>query len=202
MLPIKPARTTATSHAWRRCWPVFPSRCPGATVNRLCGSGLEAVNCGYREIRSEEAEIVLAGGSESMTRAPFVMSKAAKSFDRNVEIYDTSIGWRFTNPKLAERYGSHAMGETAEFVGRDYEVTREEQDEFALQSHQRAVAATEAGRFDDELDPGRGSSAEGRPASHHARRAAPPRHDDREAGAAEARVRRRTAPSRPATPPG
>ncbi|HYI44618.1 MAG TPA: acetyl-CoA C-acyltransferase [Actinomycetota bacterium] len=131
----------------------LPVEVPGATVNRLCGSGLEAVNCGYREIRTEEAEIILAGGSESMTRAPFVMSKAAKAFDRNVEIFDTSIGWRFTNPKLAERYGSHAMGETAEFVGRDYQVTREEQDAFALQSHQRAVAATGAGRFDDELIP-------------------------------------------------
>jgi len=131
----------------------LPVEVPGATVNRLCGSGLEAVNCGYREIRTEEAEIILAGGSESMTRAPFVMSKAAKAFDRNVEIFDTSIGWRFTNPKLAERYGSHAMGETAEFVGHDYQVTREEQDAFALQSHQRAVAATGAGRFDDELIP-------------------------------------------------
>jgi 3-oxoadipyl-CoA thiolase len=129
----------------------LPVEVPGATVNRLCGSGLEAVNCGYREIRTEEAEIVLAGGSESMTRAPFVMAKASKAFDRNAEIYDTSIGWRFTNPKLAERYGSHAMGETAEFVGRDYSVSRQEQDEFALESHARAVAATEAGRFDDEL---------------------------------------------------
>ncbi|MEA2447867.1 MAG: hypothetical protein QOK47_1504 [Actinomycetota bacterium] len=131
----------------------LPVEVPGATVNRLCGSGLEAVNCGYREIRTEEAEIILAGGSESMTRAPFVMAKAEKPFDRNAEIYDTSIGWRFTNPKLAERYGSHAMGETAEFVGRDYAVTREEQDEFALQSHKRAVEATESGRFDDELVP-------------------------------------------------
>lgn len=131
----------------------LPVEVPGATVNRLCGSGLEAVNCGYREIRTEEAEVILAGGSESMTRAPFVLAKAGKAFDRNAEIYDTSIGWRFTNPKLAERYGSHAMGETAEFVGRDYGVTRQEQDEFALQSHRRAVAALEAGRFDDELVP-------------------------------------------------
>src|SRR5688572_21579789 len=120
----------------------LPVEIPGATVNRLCGSGLEAVNCGYREIRSEEAELIIAGGSESMTRAPFVMSKAAKAFDRNVEIYDTSIGWRFTNPRLEERYGAQPMGQTAEINGRDYEISREEQDRFAVQSHQRAVAAT------------------------------------------------------------
>ena len=131
----------------------LPVEIPGATVNRLCGSGLEAVNSGYRQIRSEEAEIVIAGGSESMTRAPFVMAKATKPFDRNAEIYDTSIGWRFTNPKLKERYGAHQMGQTAEINGRDYKISREEQDRFALQSHQRAVEATEQGRFADELVP-------------------------------------------------
>ena len=131
----------------------LPVEIPGATVNRLCGSGLEAVNCGYREIRSEEAEIIIAGGSESMTRAPFVMGKASKPFDRNAEIYDTSIGWRFTNPKMKEMYGANQMGQNAEINGRDYNITREEQDRFALQSHQRAVSATEAGRFDAELIP-------------------------------------------------
>ncbi len=131
----------------------LPVEIPGATVNRLCGSGLEAVNCGYREIRSEEAEIIVAGGSESMTRAPFVMAKAEKAYHRVPEFYDTSIGWRFVNPKLKEKYGTHQMGQTAEIVGRDYGVTREEQDRFALQSHQRAVEATEAGRFEDELIP-------------------------------------------------
>jgi 3-oxoadipyl-CoA thiolase len=131
----------------------LPVEIPGATVNRLCGSGLEAVNCGYREIRSEEAEIILAGGSESMTRAPFVMAKAQAAFDRKAEIYDTSIGWRFVNPKLKEMYGTHQMGETAEIVGRDYEISRAEQDDFALQSHQRAVAAVNGGRFDAEIIP-------------------------------------------------
>ena len=131
----------------------LPVEVPGATVNRLCGSGLEAVNCGYREIRSDEAEITIAGGSESMTRAPFVMAKAEKAFDRTPEIYDTSIGWRFVNPRMKQMYGAHAMGATAEINGRDYSITREEQDEFALESHQRAVAARDAGRFDDEVVP-------------------------------------------------
>ena len=131
----------------------LPLEVPGATVNRLCGSGLEAVNCGYREIRSEEAEITIAGGSESMTRAPFVMAKAEKAFDRSPEIYDTSIGWRFVNPRMKEMYGAHAMGATAEINGRDYSITREEQDEFALESHQRAVEARDSGRFDDEIVP-------------------------------------------------
>jgi 3-oxoadipyl-CoA thiolase len=131
----------------------LPVDIPGVTVNRLCGSGLEAVNSGYRQIRSEEAELIVAGGSESMTRAPFVMAKAEKAFDRKAEIYDTAIGWRFVNPRLKEMYGSHAMGETAEIVGREYGITREEQDEFALESHRRAVAARDDGRFDAELIP-------------------------------------------------
>ena len=131
----------------------LPVEVPGVTVNRLCGSGLEAVNGGYREIGAEEAEIVIAGGSESMTRAPFVMAKATKPFDRNAEIHDTAIGWRFVNPKMKERYGSHAMGQTAEINRRDYGISREEQDAFAVQSHQRAVAARDSGRFDDELVP-------------------------------------------------
>ena len=129
----------------------LPVEVPGATVNRLCGSGLEAVNCGYREIRSEEAELIIAGGSESMTRAPFVMAKAGKAFDRSAEIYDISIGWRFTNPALEQRYGADPMGKTAEINGRDYSITRDEQDRFALQSHERAVEATRSGRFDAEL---------------------------------------------------
>ncbi len=131
----------------------LPVDVPGVTVNRLCGSGLEAVNGAYRQIRSDEAEVVIAGGSESMTRAPFVMSKAQKAFDRNAEIYDTAIGWRFVNPRLKERYGSHAMGETAEINRRDYGISRAAQDAFALQSHERAVAARDSGRFDDEVVP-------------------------------------------------
>ncbi|MEA2453685.1 MAG: hypothetical protein QOG04_2395, partial [Actinomycetota bacterium] len=131
----------------------LPVEVPGATVNRLCGSGLEAVNCAYREIRSEEGELMIAGGSESMTRAPFVMAKAEQAYARTAEVYDTTIGWRFTNPKLHEMYGSHRMGETAEIIGREYGVTREAQDEFALESHRRAVAARDEGRFKDEIIP-------------------------------------------------
>ncbi|MGH2753239.1 MAG: thiolase family protein, partial [Actinomycetota bacterium] len=131
----------------------LPVEVPGATVNRLCGSGLEAVNSAYRQIRADEADVLIAGGSESMTRAPFVMAKASAPFDRNAEIYDTSIGWRFVNPRLNERYGTEAMGETAEIVGRDQQISREAQDEFALESHRRAVAARDEGRFKDEIAP-------------------------------------------------
>ena len=131
----------------------LPKEVPGSTVNRLCGSGLEAVNSGYRQIRSEEADVIIAGGSESMTRAPFVMAKNDQAFGRDVAVFDTSIGWRFVNPKMAEAYGCHPMGETAEINGKDYQVSREEQDGFALQSHQRAVAAREGGRFKDEICP-------------------------------------------------
>ena len=131
----------------------LPVEVPGATVNRLCGSGLEAVNSGYRVIRSAEGELIIAGGSESMTRAPFVMKKAQAAYDRKAEIYDTSIGWRFVNPKLHEKWGSHAMGETAEIVGREFEISREDQDAFALESHRRAVAARDEGRFKAEIVP-------------------------------------------------
>lgn len=131
----------------------LPVEVPGATVNRLCGSGLEAVNCAYREIRSEEGDLMVAGGSESMTRAPFVMAKAQQAYGRTTEIYDTTIGWRFTNPKMHEMYGSHPMGQAAEINGRDYGITREAQDEFALESHRRAVAARDEGRFKDEIVP-------------------------------------------------
>lgn len=129
----------------------LPVTVPGATVNRLCGSGLEAVNAGGRQIISGEADVVIAGGSESMTRAPFVMSKASKAFDRTAEVYDTTMGWRFTNPALEARYGTDGMGRTAENVAEDWGVSREEQDEFALQSHQRAVGARDEGRFKDEI---------------------------------------------------
>ena len=131
----------------------LPVEVPGATVNRLCGSGLEAVNSGYRVIRSEEGELIIAGGSESMTRAPFVMKKAQAAYDRKTEIHDTSIGWRFVNPKLHEKWGTHAMGETAEIVGREFEISREDQDAFALESHRRAVAARDEGHFKAEIVP-------------------------------------------------
>jgi 3-oxoadipyl-CoA thiolase len=131
----------------------LPVEVPGATVNRLCGSGLEAVNGAYRAIRSEEADLVVAGGSESMTRAPFVMAKGAAAWDRKVQVHDTSIGWRFVNPRMHEAYGTHAMGETAEEVAVDYGVSRADQDAFALESHRRAVTARDVGRFADEIVP-------------------------------------------------
>ena len=131
----------------------LPVDVPGATVNRLCGSGLEAVNCGYRQIRCEEADLIVAGGSESMTRAPFVMAKAATAWARAAEVHDTSLGWRFVNPRLEEAYGTHRMGETAEEVASEFNVTRSDQDAFALESHRRAVHARDQGRFDDEIVP-------------------------------------------------
>jgi 3-oxoadipyl-CoA thiolase len=131
----------------------LPVEVPGATVNRLCGSGLEAVNGAYRQIAIGESGLCIAGGSESMTRAPYVMSKAERRFDRHVRTYDTTLGWRFVNPKLEEQFGVHQMGETAEIVAREYGISREDQDEFALVSHQRAVAARDEGRFKDEIVP-------------------------------------------------
>jgi 3-oxoadipyl-CoA thiolase len=130
----------------------LPQEVPGATVNRLCASGLEAVVQAGRQIRLGEADLILAGGVESMSRAPLVMLKPERGFPRgNGELVDTTIGWRFINPSLAERYSTESMGETAENVAERYGVSREDQDAFALESHQRAIAAAEAGRFDDEI---------------------------------------------------
>jgi 3-oxoadipyl-CoA thiolase len=130
----------------------LPQEVPGATVNRLCASGLEAVVQAGRQIRLGEADLVLAGGVESMSRAPLVMLKPERGFPRgNGELVDTTIGWRFINPSLAERYSTESMGETAENVAERYGVSREDQDAFALESHRRAIAAAEAGRFDDEI---------------------------------------------------
>ncbi|MPZ70271.1 MAG: 3-oxoadipyl-CoA thiolase [Actinobacteria bacterium] len=131
----------------------LPVAVPGATVNRLCGSGLEAVNSAGRQVIAGEADVVIAGGSESMTRAPFVMAKATTAFDRRAEVYDTTMGWRFSNPALEARYGVDTMGQTAENVAEEWNVSREDQDEFALQSHQRAVNARDEGRFKEEIVP-------------------------------------------------
>ena len=132
----------------------FPVEVPGQTVNRLCGSGMQAVVTAARQIQAGGADIVLAGGVESMTRAPWVIPKADSAFPRGPQtMYDTALGWRLVNPNLAETYGTLQMGETAERVARKYEIGREDQDEFALRSHQRAVAAQSAGTFDAELVP-------------------------------------------------
>jgi len=132
----------------------LPVEIPGATVNRLCGSGLEAVNDAARAIQTGSGDVFIAGGVESMSRAPFVMLKATEAFPRgSIGLADTTIGWRFTNPRLTAMFPPESMGETAENVADKYRITREEQDAFALQSHQRAVAAMRAGRFKDEIVP-------------------------------------------------
>jgi 3-oxoadipyl-CoA thiolase len=130
----------------------LPVDVPGVTVNRLCASGLEAVSQAARAIKTGDGDVMLAGGVESMTRSPFVMLKPDRPFPRNPrELVDTTIGWRFVNPRMAERYSTEAMGETAENVAERYGVSREDQDAFALESHRRAIAARDAGRFDEEI---------------------------------------------------
>ncbi|MEA2429186.1 MAG: hypothetical protein QOF37_2814 [Thermoleophilaceae bacterium] len=130
----------------------LPVEVPGATVNRLCASGLEAVSQAARAIRCGDAGLMLAGGVESMSRSPFVMLKPERSLPRgDMALVDSTLGWRFVNPRMAERYSTESMGETAENVAERYDVSREDQDAFALESHRRAVAAQEAGRFDDEI---------------------------------------------------
>jgi acetyl-CoA acyltransferase len=129
----------------------LPPSVPGATVNRLCGSGMNAVGNAAHAIKAGEANVILAGGVESMSRAPFVMAKATAAFDRNAEIYDTTLGWRFVNRALEKQYGIDSMAETAENVAVDFSVSREDQDRFALRSQQRAAAAMEAGRLAEEI---------------------------------------------------
>ena len=124
---------------------------PGATVNRLCASGMEAVNAAARAIRSDEGSLYIAGGSESMSRAPFVMAKAETAFARTSEVYDTTIGWRFVNPKMEALYGSESMPETGENVAEKYQVRREDQDAFALRSQQKAGKAIDRGRMAKEI---------------------------------------------------
>jgi len=131
----------------------LPSTIPGTTINRLCGSGLDAVGMAARAIRTGDADLVIAGGVESMTRAPFVQGKAAEAFSRQAEIYDTTIGWRFVNPLFKAQYGIDAMPETAENVAAECQVNRRDQDRFALRSQQRAKEASEAGFFAREITP-------------------------------------------------
>ena len=131
----------------------LPIDVPGATINRLCGSGLDAVGTAARAIKSGEATLMIAGGVESMSRAPFVMPKAESAFSRANAVYDTTIGWRFVNPLMKELYGVDAMPETAENVATDHKIGREAQDRMALASQQKAVAAQQAGFFDSEITP-------------------------------------------------
>jgi 3-oxoadipyl-CoA thiolase len=131
----------------------LPVDVPGATLNRLCGSGLDAVAMAARTIKAGEADLVIAGGVESMSRAPFVMPKAEVAFSRTAEVHDTTIGWRFVNPRLQQKYGVESMPETGENVAADYKVSREDQDKFALRSQQRTAAAYARGFFESELIP-------------------------------------------------
>jgi len=131
----------------------LPMDVPGSTVNRLCGSGLDALGTAARAIKSGEATLMIAGGVESMSRAPFVMPKAESAFSRANAVYDTTIGWRFINKLMKEKYGVDAMPETAENVATDYKISREDQDKMALASQLKAVAAQKAGYFDAEITP-------------------------------------------------
>jgi 3-oxoadipyl-CoA thiolase len=131
----------------------LPDSIPGVTVNRLCASGLNAVGDAARAIRSGEMEFAIAGGVESMTRAPFVMGKSGEAFSRSAEIYDTTLGWRFINPLLKAQYGVDSMAETAENVAQDFQVERKDQDAFALRSQQRAGKAAGSGFFAEEIVP-------------------------------------------------
>jgi len=131
----------------------LPASVPGATVNRLCGSGLDALAMAARTVRAGEAQVVIAGGVESMSRAPFVIPKADAAFSRAAEIHDTTIGWRFVNPRMQQRYGSDSMPETGENVAAQYNIARADQDRFALRSQQRTAAAAARGFFASELTP-------------------------------------------------
>ncbi len=131
----------------------LPDGIPGGTVNRLCGSGMDAVGIAARAVKAGEAALMIAGGVESMTRAPFVMGKQAEAFGRSAEVFDTTIGWRFVNPKMKAQYGIDSMPETAENVAQDFQVARADQDAFAWRSQQRAGRAIASGRFAEEIVP-------------------------------------------------
>jgi acetyl-CoA acyltransferase len=129
----------------------LPVTVPGETVNRLCASGMSAVAAAARSVKVGEGDFYIAGGVENMTRAPYVMSKGSTPFARNVELFDTSLGWRFVNPKMKAQHGVDSMGQTAENVAEQYQVTRADQDAFAVRSQQKAAKAREAGRFKSEI---------------------------------------------------
>lgn len=129
----------------------LPEIVPAVTLNRLCGSGMDAVGSAARAIKSGEIDLAMAGGVESMSRAPFVVGKSTTAFDRNIQTYDTTIGWRFVNPAFKKQWGTDSMPETAENVAAQFSISREDQDAFALRSHQKAIAAQDAGRLADEI---------------------------------------------------
>jgi acetyl-CoA C-acetyltransferase/acetyl-CoA acyltransferase len=142
----------------------MPETVSGTTVNRLCGSGADAVAIAARSVRAGEADLVVAGGVESMSRAPFVMAKAQSAYDRSVAVHDSTLGWRFVNPEMEQRYGIDAMGETAENVAEERSVSRHDQDAFALRSQERTARATAAGRLSEEIVPVTVPARRGEPA--------------------------------------
>jgi|TARA_R110002049_G_scaffold12487_6_gene55856 3-oxoadipyl-CoA thiolase len=131
----------------------LPETVGGATINRLCASGMDAIGSAARAVRAGDADLIIAGGAESMSRAPFVLPKSDTAFGRNMELFDTTIGWRFINPKMREQYGVDSMPETAENIAEHYEVSREDQDAFALRSQQRTAAGQASGFFSQEIVP-------------------------------------------------
>lgn len=141
----------------------LPEKVPGATVNRLCGSGLEAASAGARALKTGEADLIITGGVESMSRAPFVMGKAETAFSRTADIHDTTIGWRFVNKLMKQKYGVDSMPETAENVAEQYQISRADQDAFALRSQQRALNAIKLGLFEAEITPVSIASRKGDP---------------------------------------
>ena len=165
----------------------LPVDVPGSTINRLCGSSLDAVGIGARAIKAGEANLIIAGGVESMTRAPFVMGKADSAFSRAAKIEDTTIGWRFVNPLMKAKYGIDSMPETAENVAREFNVSRADQDAFAIRSQQRWAAAHAAGFFKDEIVPVSVPQKKGEARIVRHRRASASRHHHRDAGQAERR---------------
>ena len=154
--PTRPARTTATSRAWPRCSRACRNRSAGVTLNRLCASGLAAISAACHAVIAGDGDLFVAGGVESMSRAPLVTAKPERAFPRGDRVlYDSTLGWRFPNPAMEAMFPLESMGETGENVAERYDVTREDQDAFALRSQQRWAAAQAAGRFADELDPRR-----------------------------------------------
>ena len=131
----------------------LPHTIPGATVNRLCGSGLDAIGIAARAVKSKEQQLVIAGGVESMSRAPFVMGKSTEAFSRSAEIFDTTIGWRFVNEMMKKQYGTESMPETAENLVAEFNISRNDQDEFALRSQQKTAKAITIGRLTEEIVP-------------------------------------------------